>query len=55
MPIGRTAIRITEEVSMLTSGSIGLGDWMVVVVVKKGATFCNGNECIRSGPFWIPR
>lgn len=25
MPIGRTAIRITEEVSMLTSGSIGLG------------------------------
>ena len=27
----------------------GGGGWMVVV--KKGATFCNGNGCIRSGPF----
>ena len=25
------------------------GGWMVVV--KKGATFYNGNGCIRSGPF----
>ena len=31
------------------------GYWMVVVVMKKGATFCNGNGCLRSGPFWIPR
>lgn len=48
MPIGRTAIRITEEVSMLTSGSIVLsGDWMVVV--KKGAMFCNGNGVYQIG------